>query len=99
MLPVSSRQVASIVALLVRPVAVPIVSGVIEMCIRRHLHGDASLVDSSIAAIALPITSVGVHRISVLGNLDRDTCLIDLRVASSALPIASVRVHQLGVFR
>jgi hypothetical protein len=78
-----------------------LVSGIIEMSVLRHLHSDASLLDRSIPAIAIPTKSIrSVHEIAVCWHLDGHASLADRPIPSIALPARSVRrVHQVSVGR
>jgi len=85
---------ASVSALLISPIAFPSapIGGVRGKCVRRHLHGDARLVEQSITAIALPTPRLEqrVYRIGVRRHLDSDARLFDLPEIPVAFPTESV---------
>ena len=69
-------------------VTLPVVSGIIEVSVLRHLHSDASLVDRSKAAIALPTGPVRRFRqVAVRRYRDGDACLADRSMPAIALPV------------
>jgi hypothetical protein len=80
-------------------VTVPVVSGIVDVSVLRRFQSDASLVDGSIAALALPPRPIGrFHKIAILRYIHGHARLIDVPIPAIAFPSTAVgRVHQIPV--
>src|SRR5688572_9571442 len=81
------RRLAALSLFSIRTIAVPVVPRIVEMSIRRHLHGDATGARLSVTAIAFPSWPVRrIDEISVRRNLDDHARVANGAVASIAAP-------------